>query len=154
MQKLELQWREFNVDLEAVDAKLKADHPSSYKGNQAANCLELWFDDSINLSAPVITQVPVLDESDEPVLDENNEPLMQDEAGPSVAEQIQAYWAALDQASAEVLSYRSQSQIKAAMEALKSDIASKTWNQLSAPQRKLIIGQAVTKADLIAAELL
>src|SRR6185369_10189261 len=44
MQKLELQWREFNVDLEAVDAKLRAEQPS-YKGNQASGRLELWFEE-------------------------------------------------------------------------------------------------------------
>lgn len=45
MQKLELQWREFNVDLEAVEAKMKTDYPESYKGNQSGLCLELWFDE-------------------------------------------------------------------------------------------------------------
>jgi len=44
MQKLELQWKQINIDLRAVDAKLRSEYPS-YKGNQAANCLELWFEE-------------------------------------------------------------------------------------------------------------
>ena len=121
MQKLELQWKEFNVDLEALDAKLKVDHPSSYKGNQASSCLELWFDE------------------------------LPDQAAKDA---IQAFWDALTAESAEAVSYRSQAQIKAALEALKADIPSKTWNQLSAPQRKVVVGQSVSKAELIAAALL
>jgi len=42
MYKLELQWKEFNINLEVLDAKLRQDH-ASYSGNQAHNVLELWF---------------------------------------------------------------------------------------------------------------
>jgi hypothetical protein len=44
MFKMELQWKEFNVDLAALDASLRADYPN-YKGNQAYSILELWFDE-------------------------------------------------------------------------------------------------------------
>lgn len=42
MYKLTLQWKEFNVDLRALDAQLRQDY-ASYVGNQAHNVLELWF---------------------------------------------------------------------------------------------------------------
>ena len=44
MHKIELQWKEVSIDLEKVDAKLRADYPANYKGNQAHSVLELWFD--------------------------------------------------------------------------------------------------------------
>lgn len=43
MKKIELAWKSINIDLEAVNEKLKVDFPETYKGNQAASCLELWF---------------------------------------------------------------------------------------------------------------
>lgn len=42
MYKLELQWKEYNLDLEAIDAKMRLDYPD-YTGNQAHSSLELWF---------------------------------------------------------------------------------------------------------------
>lgn len=42
MYKIELQWKNFNIDLPALDAQLKLDYPS-YVGNQAHSVLELWF---------------------------------------------------------------------------------------------------------------
>lgn len=42
MYKLELQWKEYNVDLDAIDAKMRAEQ-ENYTGSQAASCLELWF---------------------------------------------------------------------------------------------------------------
>lgn len=120
MQKLELQWREFNVDLEAVDAKLRLEQPS-YKGNQAANCLELWFE-----------ELPSQEDQDA----------------------IVAWWEALTEESAEVVSYRSQEQIQAAIQAIKEGIPAKTWNTMITVERRLQMGLSVSKADLIAAELL
>jgi len=38
-----LQWREFNIDLLAVDTKMRADYPTKYSGNQASSFLELYF---------------------------------------------------------------------------------------------------------------
>lgn len=120
MQKLELQWREFNVDLEAVDAKLRAEHPS-YKGNQASSCLELWFE-----------ELPAQEEQDA----------------------ILEWWNDLTSSSPEAVSYRSLEQIQQCLSDLKAGIPAKTWNQLTAPERKLVLGQAPSKAELIAAELL
>ena len=42
MYKLELKWKDFSVDLSAIDLKLRADYPT-YTGNQAHSYLELWF---------------------------------------------------------------------------------------------------------------
>lgn len=120
MQKLELQWREFNVDLEAVDAKLRAEQPS-YKGNQAAACLELWFE-----------ELPSQEDQDA----------------------IIAWWEALTAESAEAESYRSQDQIQAAIMQIKEGIPAKTWNTMNTVERRLQMGLAVSKDDLIAAELL
>lgn len=44
MYKLELQWKEFNIDLPALDSQLRASYPS-YVGNQAYSVLELWFNE-------------------------------------------------------------------------------------------------------------
>jgi len=121
MQKLELQWKQISIDLETVDAKLRADHPDTYKGNQAAGILELWF-----------SELP-------------------DQAAQDA---IVAYWEALDASSPEALSYRSQTQITAAIQTLKEGIPAKTWNQMSALERRLQMGLAVSKADLIAAQVL
>jgi len=42
MYKLELQWKEYNVDVDSVDAKMRQDYPD-FTGSQSALCLELWF---------------------------------------------------------------------------------------------------------------
>lgn len=120
MQKLELQWKEFNVDLEAVDAKLRSEQPS-YKGNQAASCLELWFEEL---------------------------PSRED------CEALQAWWDALTAESPEAMSYRSQAQIEAAITSVKAGIPAKTWNQLVTVERKMVLGQVPSKAELIEAGLL
>src|SRR6185369_487645 len=120
MQKIELQWREFNVDLEAVDAKLRAEQPS-YKGNQAASCLELWFE-----------ELPSQEDQDVLV----------------------AWWDALTEESDEAVSYRSMAQIQEAIQTIKEGIPAKTWNTMITLERRLQMGLNVSKADLIAAELL
>lgn len=40
--KIDLQWKEHNVNLEMVNSKLKQDCPKIC-GTQAASCLEVWF---------------------------------------------------------------------------------------------------------------
>lgn len=42
MYMIKLQWKDFSIDLEALNKKLKKDYPS-YVGNQAHSHLELWF---------------------------------------------------------------------------------------------------------------
>lgn len=120
MYKLELQWKEFNLDLEAIDAKLRLDYPN-YTGNQAHSCLELWF---------------------------SEEPSQEDK------DAVMAYWDGLSSESDEATSYRSRQQIKDAKEALKEGLLSKEWSAMSQPERKLVLGMDVSKAELISAELL
>jgi hypothetical protein len=47
MYKLELQWKEFNIDLQTLDAELRISYPL-YIGNQAHSVLELWFNEEPN----------------------------------------------------------------------------------------------------------
>lgn len=47
MFKIELQWKEFNIDLRALDAKMRLDY-ASYTGNQAYSILELWFSEELS----------------------------------------------------------------------------------------------------------
>lgn len=44
MKKIELKWKDFNINLSLINNKIKLDYPS-YKGNQAYSLLELWFDE-------------------------------------------------------------------------------------------------------------
>jgi len=121
MYKVELQWKEFNVDLDAVRAKLETDYPDNYKGNQAYSVLELYFE---------------------------NEPTEEQRAA------IQSYWDGLTDQSLEATSYCSQADMKAALDSARSGLVSKTWDQMGELERKLVVGANVTKAELIAANLL
>jgi hypothetical protein len=67
---------------------------------------------------------------------------------------ILAYWEALDEESDEASSYRSQADVKEAQEALKAGLIAKSWDQMSAVERKAMMGMSVTKQELIDAELL
>lgn len=120
MFKMEMEWKEFNIDLEAIDAKLRQDEPL-YVGNQASNKLELFF-------------------SEEPSQESKDA--------------IQAFVDGLDAQSPEAISYRSQQDIQQAIQALKQGIPAKSWNDMSAIERKIVMGVDVTKAELIAAQLL
>jgi hypothetical protein len=121
MQSKQLQWKEFAVDLEAVDAKFRADYAGNYVGNQAHSVLELYFEGELT------------------------EQMHSD---------IDAYWNGLTDQSADAVSYRSAADVKAAIETMKAGLVAKTWDQMSALERKLVIGQSVSKAELITAELL
>lgn len=47
MQKLEMNWKSFNVNLQKLDQDLRALYPN-YVGNQAHRVLELWFKEEIS----------------------------------------------------------------------------------------------------------
>jgi hypothetical protein len=47
MQSKQLEWKEFSVDLKAIDAKFKADYPNNYAGNQAHSIMELYFTEEL-----------------------------------------------------------------------------------------------------------
>jgi hypothetical protein len=61
---------------------------------------------------------------------------------------IRTYWASLDASSNEAQSYVSQEQLDAALSALKSGLISKTWDSMSAAERKFVLGQSLTKTEL------
>lgn len=67
---------------------------------------------------------------------------------------IKTYLDGLTATSDEAKNYRTRDQIKAAIEALKAGVPAKTWAQMSAMERGLLIGLVPTSADLIAASLL
>ena len=92
MQSKQLEWKEFSVDLQAVDAKLKADYPDNYCGNQAHSVLELYFTGELT---------------------------------EQMKEDINAFWEALDEASAVVVSYKSTAQIAADVAAKKASAKAK-----------------------------
>lgn len=118
--KIEVQWKNFNLDLDAVSDTLKGLYPH-YSGCQAYIHLELWF---------------------------SEEPSQEDK------DAINAYWNGLESDSAEALSYRSAAAVKAAIQSLKEGIPAKEWAAMSAIERKLVMNLDVSKAELIAAELL
>lgn len=118
--KMDMQWKEFNVDLEAVNTTLKGLYPH-FAGPQGHSILEFWF---------------------------NEEPSQEDK------DAIQAYWDGLASDSAEALSYRSKDAVKAAIQSLREGIVSKEWAAMSAVERKMFMNLDVSKAELIAAELL
>lgn len=121
MYKMEIKWKEFNIDLESIELKFRNDYPG-YTGNQALpDSLQLWF------------------------IEEPSEEIKQN---------IQNMMDSLTDQSPEALSYRSNSQINQAIQSLKEGIPSKTWNQMNAIERKLVMGLSITKAELITAELL
>lgn len=74
----------------------------------------------------------------------------------TLAEQdsIQAYWDGLLATSSVATSYRSMAQILNAIETMKAGIPAKTWAEMSAIERGMLIGTQPTKAQLIAAGLL
>jgi hypothetical protein len=124
MHKIELQWKEFNINLPALETQLRADYSASgYAGNQStSSCLELWFEE---------------------------EPEQTDK------DAIEALWAAIDEEHELATSYKSADQLKAeaatldaAILVLKQDAITKSWDQLSAVQRKILMGLPVTQAEI------
>jgi len=61
---------------------------------------------------------------------------------------LRSYWAALDAASNETQSYVAGADLEAAHTALKSGLAAKTWDSMSVAERKIILGQSLTREEL------
>jgi hypothetical protein len=61
---------------------------------------------------------------------------------------IDGYWSGLNTGSSEVVGYKSNAEIQAAIAALKEGMLSKDWNAMSATERKLMLNLPVTKEDL------
>lgn len=45
MYELKLNWKEFNLCMNSIEAWLKANAGDNYRGNSADRCLHLWFDE-------------------------------------------------------------------------------------------------------------
>jgi hypothetical protein len=107
MYKIELQWKEFNVNLQKVNEAIPS-ICNSYAGNQANSVLELWF---------------------------SEEPSDQEKAD------IQAYWDALTDQSAEAQSYKSAADIETERLAKKASAEAKLIALgLSQDEVKAILG--------------
>ena len=100
-----LQWKTFNVNLSAIDADMKAKFPSSYLGNQAHKQLELWF---------------------------NIDPNVVPNGGQSIAQQVNAWWTAIESSSSEATSYQTRAQIAAAAAATKAAAIATATSKLEA----------------------
>lgn len=131
MYSISLPWKSFNINLQEVDTLLKSQF-ASYKGNCAHSSIDFYFeeDPSIVPTTPimqdqiVVSQEQALDPiTNEPMFDENLNPIMvevsntiqvevQQPTGPSIKQQVEAYWETLVDTSPEATSYKSQEQIK------------------------------------------
>jgi hypothetical protein len=61
---------------------------------------------------------------------------------------VRDYWASLDATSNEAQSYVAGADLEAAHAALKSGLASKTWDNMSVAERKIVLGQSLTREEL------
>lgn len=61
---------------------------------------------------------------------------------------LEVYWASLSAESSEAANYVSVQALRAACDALKAGLASKSWDSMSIAERKLVLGQMPTKAEL------
>lgn len=121
MKNVELNWKEFNVDLEALRAEIDSLVPGK--------CLGISADSNLRIH-------------------------MNEETSQEEIDSILLMWEELDEESEMAASYRSQEQIKQAIETMKAGIPAKTWANMSAIERGILIGQIPTKAQLIEEELL
>jgi hypothetical protein len=111
---LKLEWKPFNVSLQAVDAQARA-VTAQYVGNSADTCLTLWF-------------------LDEPTSDQQ--------------QGVRDYWDRITEQSVEATSYVSQEEMTNRIRELRSVLAGKAWDEMSAVERKIALGLTVTREDL------
>lgn len=71
-----------------------------------------------------------------------------EEPSQQIKNDIEDYWDAIDSNSQEALSYVSQQDILEEIDTIKIDALSKTYDQLSAAQKKLLMGLTPTRSDL------
>lgn len=115
MYNLDLAWKSYPLNMDAVEAWLRANAGDKYVGNSADADLTLHF-------------------SDQP--------------DGATIQHVQDYWAGLTDQSTEATSYVSRTAIAAALQAAREDAITKTWDQLSTAQRKILAGLTPTRADL------
>ncbi len=110
-----LTWKEYNLDLPAVNAWMQSNAGEFYTGMSADYTLNLWF-------------------SEEPAAE--------------MLITLQTYWDELTSESTEAVNYLPYETLVAAREALREGLAAKTWDEMSVAERKLVLGQAVTREEL------
>lgn len=64
------------------------------------------------------------------------------------AQEVTDYWESLTEESAEAMNYVSQDQITARIEELKADMLSKSWDEMSLAQRKILMNQSLSNTEL------
>ena len=114
MHGLILQWKEFSVNILAIETYFIATYPY-YRGNSADTALTLWF---------------------------SEEPTDEDKTA------IQAYWDGILVDSTEATSYVSSQQVAARIADLKAGLLAKSWDDMTAAERKIVVGVAVSNAEL------
>jgi hypothetical protein len=113
MYSIKLEWKSFNLDLQAVDAWMKANCGDNYLGNSADVALTLWFKEK-----------------------------------PENEEDVLAYWELLDEESDEAKSYLPADAIAKKIEELKEGMLLKSWDEMSAAERKLMLGKSPSREEL------
>lgn len=71
-----------------------------------------------------------------------------EEPAQAVKDAIANFWDALIAESPEAFNYVSMASIRAAIDVLKAGIPAKTWDQMTVAERKLVLGQMPTNAEL------
>jgi len=71
-----------------------------------------------------------------------------EDPGPAVVTACEQYWDAIDVNSTEATTYVSSQAVKDAVAGLKVDLHTKTWAAMSTAERKIVIGQTPTNAEL------
>lgn len=115
MYQVDLAWKSFSLNMDAVEAWMRANAGDKYVGNSADTDLSLHF-------------------SEQP--------------DGATIQHIQDYWDALTDQSSEATTYVPKATIAAALQAAREDAITKTWDQLSPAQRKILAGLSPTRADL------
>jgi len=109
MYSIKLEWKEFNVCLEDLEAHLRAEYPN-YVGNQAANALDLYF---------------------------SEEPSEEDRQA------IQDHWDEIDGSN-----YLSAEDFKQIVADTKLGLLSKSWDEMTAVERKIALNMEVTREEM------
>lgn len=112
---IELEWKEHNVNLDAVHSWMQENAGEQYCGMSSHSKLVVHF---------------------------KEKPSSEEEQA------CRDYWEGLDEESEEAGSYASAEDIKAASDAMRAGLVSKTWDQMSAAERKMVLGLPVSRQEL------
>ncbi len=133
MFKVEKEWKEFNISLSKFSDELKTLFPEHetnpvFKGTQANTVLELWFDKEIE---------GYIQDAEGNITIESG----------SNAESIETLWDSIIESHVIATSYASSISLEEAEQRARTDIISKTFDQLSIEQKSLLAGVDLTEED-------